>query len=115
MQQKKISYRFGQITIDKKKYNRDVIIYPDRVAPNWWRKTGHRIEPADLTDVVSAKPDVLILGTGSHGLVEVPEETVQYIRSQGIEIFSERTEKAVDLYKHLVHDKKVVAALHLTC
>jgi hypothetical protein len=110
-----ISYKFGQIVIDDTKYNKDVIIFPDRVFANWWRKSGHRIEPDDLTEVVSAKPDVLIIGTGSFGMVTVPEETVQYIRDQGIEVFVERTKKALEHYHKLAKDRKTVAALHLTC
>ena len=110
-----ISYTFGQIIIDDKKYNKDVIIFPDRVFSNWWRKSGHNIEPDDLTEVMDSKPDVLIIGTGSFGMVTVPEETIQYIKSQGIEMIIERTKKALEHYYNLAKDRKTVAALHLTC
>ncbi len=109
-------YSFGRIVIDGKTYTSDVIIYPGRVDASWWRKKGHRLQPADLTDVVSAKPDVLIIGTGYAGVMDVPEETADFIRSKGIEVRVEKTGKAVDAFNSLQGSKKtVVAALHLTC
>jgi len=60
------------------------------------------------------KPEVLIIGTGMYGAMEVPEETREYIRSKGVEIIVEKTKKACELFNEL-KDKKVVAALHLTC
>lgn len=108
-------YSFGRITIDGKTYTSDVIIYPDRVDSSWWRKEGHYLQVVDLTEVINAKPDVLIIGTGYSGVMVVPEETTEFVRSKGIEVRVERTEKAVDIFSSLRKDKKVIAALHLTC
>ena len=46
--------------------------------------------------------------------MEVPEETREYIRSKGVEIIVEKTKKACELFNEL-KNKRVVAALHLTC
>lgn len=108
-------YSFGRITIDGKTYTSDVIIYPDRVDSSWWRKEGHYLQVADLTDVINAKPDVLVIGTGYSGVMAVPKETFGFFISKGIDVRVERTEKAVELYNSLQKDKKVIAALHLTC
>ena len=32
------SYSFGEVVIDGKRYRSDVIVFPDRVKPNWWRE-----------------------------------------------------------------------------
>lgn len=45
----------------------------------------------------------------------VPEETILFIKSKGVELLVERTEKAVELYHNLSKTGKVVAAFHLTC
>ena len=37
------SYIFGKIVIDGQDYDRDVIVYPDYVERNWWRKEGHEL------------------------------------------------------------------------
>ncbi|MCL4456783.1 MAG: Mth938-like domain-containing protein [Nitrospirae bacterium] len=108
-------YSFGRITIEGRTYTSDVIIYPDHVDSSWWRKEGHYLQAADLTDIVNAKPNILIIGTGYSGVMAVPKETLEFIRSKGIEVRIERTEKAVELYNSIQKDKKVIAALHLTC
>jgi hypothetical protein len=110
------SYSFGQIRIDGKAYSSDVIIYADRVDATWWREEGHRLQPEDLVDVLKARPDVLVVGTGFFGVMSVPEYTVEQIRAAGVDVRVEKTGKAVDLFNKLAAgDKRVVAALHLTC
>jgi hypothetical protein len=109
-------YAFGKIVIDGKTYTSDVIIYPEKVDASWWRKEGHRLQPADLETVIREKPDVLIIGTGNVGAMDVPQKTLSFLRSQGIDVRVAPTEKAVDIFKSTSGgNKKVVAALHLTC
>ncbi len=108
-------YSFGKIVIDGKTYTSDVIIYPDLVDSPWWRREGHRLQVVDLDMAISLKPDELIIGTGYSGIMVVPEETIMFIESKGIKVRVERTEKAVELYNSIQGDKKVIAALHLTC
>jgi hypothetical protein len=108
-------YSFGSITIDGKTYTSDVIIYPGRVDSSWWRKEGHNLQIVDLTDVIKAKPDILVVGTGSSGAVRVPKDTISHLESKGIEVHVALTVKAVEIFNKLQKDKIVIAALHLTC
>jgi hypothetical protein len=108
-------YSFGSITINGKTCTSDVIIYPNKVNSSWWRKQGHMLHVEDLTDIIQTKPDVLVVGTGYSGLMIVPKETVLRLESEGIEIHIARTTKAVELFNTLRKEKRVVAALHLTC
>jgi hypothetical protein len=109
-------YSFGSITIDGKTYTSDVIIYPGRVDSSWWRKEGHNLQVVDLVDVINAKPQVLVIGTGSSGAMRVPKGTISHLESRGIEVHAERTGKAVELFNKIQgKDKIVIAALHLTC
>ena len=108
-------YSFGKIIIDGTTYTSDVIIYPDKVNSSWWRKTGHNLEVADLTDVMNEKPEILVIGTGASGLMKVAEETLSYLKSKDIEVFVLRTDEAVEKFNKLQRDKKVIAAFHLTC
>jgi hypothetical protein len=108
-------YSFGTIIINGKTYTSDVIIYADHVDSSWWRKEGHYLHSSDLDKALSAKPELLIIGTGYSGVMVVPEETVLFIKSKGIHVMAERTENAVELYNRLSKDKEIVAALHLTC
>ncbi len=109
------SYTFGSLVVDGEMYTSDVIIYPGRVDPSWWRTEGHRLRPADLALALDAKPEVLIVGTGYSGMMVVPEETKNHIRSKGIEIYIETTGRAVDLFNSMQGKKTIIAALHLTC
>lgn len=109
------SYSFGSLVVDGKMYTSDVIIYPGRVDPSWWRKEGHRLQIADLADALNAKPQILIIGTGYSGMMVVSKETESRIRSLGIDIYVATTGKAVELFNTMQGKKTIVAALHLTC
>ncbi len=108
-------YSFGKITIDGQTYTSDVIIYPERVDASWWRKEGHNLQIEDLTDVFKAEPGVVIIGTGSYGVMKVSKEIITYLEAKGIIVYVERTGKAVELFNELQKSKTVIAALHLTC
>jgi hypothetical protein len=108
-------YSFGSITIEGKVYTSDMIIYPDRVDASWWRKEGHYLQKADLADIVAAKPELLIVGTGAHGVMAVPESTIAFLESHHINVLVEKTDNAVELFNNQPKSKKVIAALHLTC
>lgn len=109
------AYSFGKVTIDGKTYTSDVIIYPDRVDAAWWRKEGHLLQVADLSEVIREKPDVLIVGTGCYGVMKVPRETTEALSGEDIEVHAVKTSEAVQLFNTMPDDKKAVAALHLTC
>lgn len=110
------SYSFGRIVIDGKVHTSDVIIYPDRLDASWWRDEGHSLVPADLPEVLTHPPQVLVIGTGYNGVMQVPRKTVEAFQQQGIEVHTARTAEAVTLFNRLQREHvRVVAALHLTC
>jgi len=109
------SYSFGQIVIDGQTYTSDVIIYPDRVEADWWRRQGHLLVPEDLGAVVAEEARTLIVGTGRSGLMRVPHETLKYLESRAFEVIVENTDDAWQTYNQLSERGAVVAALHLTC
>ena len=109
------SYHFGQIVINGRKYSSDVIVFPDRVRDNWERKIGHQLSLEDITEAINESPEVLVVGTGASGLVEVLPEVRQVAEAQGIELIVEATDKACHTYNQLCHSQKLIAVLHLTC
>jgi len=109
------SYQFGRISVGGRQYTADVIIFPDRVKDNWWRKSGHQLCLEDIADVMAESPEVLIVGTGASGLVEVLPEVRHAADAQGIKLIVEATDKACHTYNQLCRSQRVVAALHLTC
>lgn len=108
-------YDFGRISIDGKSYNNDLIIFPDKIRDDWWRKEGHKLHIEDLKEVLEVRPEVLVVGTGYSGLMKVPSETRRYIESKGIELTAQKTAEACKTFNSLAKSRRVVAALHLTC
>jgi len=109
------SYQFGVIVVSGKEYTSDVIIFPDRVRGNWWRKTGHQLCLDDIAEVITESPGVLVVGTGESGLMKVLPEVKESVDAQGIKLIVEATGKACPTYNQLCRSQKVIAALHLTC
>jgi len=109
------SYRFGSIVIDGKQYTSDVIIYPDRVEGKWWREAGHSLVLADIPEILRNPPDVLVIGQGSVGRMDVMPKTRHQLQEAGIEVIAEMTGQACETYNHLREKRRVAAALHLTC
>ena len=109
------SYSFGKITVDGTVHTSDVIILPGGVRPRWWRKEGHNLQKEDLQEVVEAQPTVLVIGTGNVGMMQVPQETLDYLAARGIRVELERTAAACQRYNELARSEQAAAALHLTC
>ncbi|MGD8969386.1 MAG: Mth938-like domain-containing protein [Anaerolineae bacterium] len=109
------SYRFGQMVVDGERYTKDLILLPDRVIPNWWREQGHRLSVKDLEEVFAAQSEVLVVGTGAHGVMKVPPETRQATREAGVELRIADTDRAWRLYNELREKRRTAGAFHLTC
>src|SRR5262245_49548783 len=60
-------YEFGRIVVAGQEEQRDLIILPDRVVRNWWRREGHALVLEDLDDVLDDLPERLVIGTGAYG------------------------------------------------
>jgi hypothetical protein len=108
-------YKFGEIIIDGKKYTSDIIIFPDRVNSSWWRKDGHKLQTDDIQEILDAKPETLIVGTGKFGMMKLMQNMCELMKSLKIEIVALKTEEACKEYNLLKDLRRVVAALHLTC
>jgi hypothetical protein len=107
-------YRFGHIIIDGHEHTRDVIVLPERVVGNWWRKDGHSLVMEDLADVLDELPERLIVGNGAQGRLNPDPKALEELRDRGIEIEVLQTDEAVRRYSSL-DAASTAAALHLTC
>ncbi|MHA1616606.1 MAG: Mth938-like domain-containing protein [Candidatus Njordarchaeales archaeon] len=109
-------YEFGEIKIGGQKYRSDVIVFPDKVSEDWWRIEGHNLHIEDLWEVIEYKPEILVIGTGYYGRMDVPREVILELEKKGIRVIVAHTREAVEIYnRYLREGRKVVAALHLTC
>lgn len=110
------NYRFGEMIVQGKSYNKDLKIIEGRVVSNWWRKEGHSLDPSDIEDIFNSSAKILIVGTGAYGVMKIPDRTSQIIKSKGIILEAYPTAKAVDRFNELYKKgEKVAGAFHLTC
>jgi len=109
-------YDFGRLVVGGTEYRTDVILLPGRGVERWHRLEGHRLAPRDMDAVAAAAPAVLVVGTGAHGVLEVPEKTTAFLRARGIRVEAYPTRRAIARYNELAAaGEHVAAALHLTC
>lgn len=108
-------YSFGKIIVEGETYTSDVIIFPEHVNSSWWRLEGHLLQIPDLKEIIEEKPSVLIIGTGFYGTMRVPGETINYLKSFGMDVYVHNSKEAVELYNKISSERQTVAALHLTC
>lgn len=109
------SYSFGKMVIDGKTYTQDLIVYPERIEGNWWRKNGHSVCVDDIKGILKEKPDLLVVGKGNPGMMNVLPQTKKALFDAGITLIEEPTEKAIKTYNCLSKTSMVCGAFHLTC
>jgi hypothetical protein len=109
-------YEFGRIRINGRDYRNDVIVFPDRVSPEWWRKNGHSLIMTDLEEVLQYGPDLLIVGRGAYGVMRIPEETREALRKKNIQLVDDITGTAIQRFNEgYEKGENAVGAFHLTC
>ena len=109
-------YRFGLMVVDGEEFTADLKIFPERIVKNWWRKEGHKLYLEDIQDIISYRPEVLVVGTGAYGFMKVQREVEEKLKELGVHLIAEKTSRAAEIFNQLVEEgKKVCGAFHLTC
>jgi hypothetical protein len=109
-------YAFGRIVVDGVTYTDDIKIIDGEVKPQWFRKTGHRVEVSDISDLLEKSPELILFGKGASGNMAVSEEVAEKLEAQRIEMIAKPTQEAVEIFNRLAGEGRSVAAgFHLTC
>jgi hypothetical protein len=111
------SYSPGRVVVDGVELNRDVIVLPNRVLRNWWRRDGHSLVIQDLDDVLEELPERLIVGCGYSGRLQPEPSVIEALAKRGVKVETLPTQEAVARFEELEtrDPAAVAAALHLTC
>lgn len=110
------SYSFGVMQVDGSQYRADLIIFPDRVRPNWRRRQGHSLAIEDLDDVLDFSPEVLVIGKGASGMMHTPASTRKTLEEKGIQVLADNTPEASAVFNEQIErGRKVAGVFHLTC
>lgn len=110
-------YNFGKMVINGDTYEKDLIATNEKVIPNWWRDSGHRLKLMDIQKVLEEeKPEMFIVGKGKFGMMTISKEVKHYLEENNIELYEKESGKASrEFNKQLHRGKKIVGAFHLTC
>jgi len=109
------SYEFGHIVIDGKSYRQDLLIWPGRILSDWWRAEGHLLQIVDVYEALAANPQVLVVGMGQPGRMQVDPALAAHLKDQGVELIALPTREACQFINRLEGKRRLAAALHLTC
>lgn len=109
-------FSFGRIVVNGKTYTNDIKIIDGKVISDWWRKKGHRVDIEDISDILEAKPDILVIGRGTPGLLKSTASLREYLASSHIELIEKKTPKAIAAFNQLFQGgRKVAAGFHVSC
>ena len=103
-------FKYGFFRVDKKEHYGDIKILNDRVK-QWSNRERFTLRREDILDLMTAKPEILVIGTGATGLLKVSDELQMELRQLGIKAHIEKTVKACELYNKLRKERKNVHAL----
>lgn len=110
------NYTFGSIIVDNEIYNSDLILFPNKVLTNWCRENGHLLLIKDLKEIIKYKPDVLIVGTGADGVMEIASETKKELEKLKITLIEAKSAAACNIFNdRMEKGENAVGAFHLTC
>ena len=113
-------FDFGCIVIDGKEYDYDVVVLPDGTVrqreASKAKFGGHTIAKAEIEELAKAKPETIIVGTGTSGIAKVSPEARLYGREAKLNLVVLPSSEAAAKFNQLVHEGKRAAALiHVTC
>ena len=107
-------YGFGWYIIDGKRYEYDITIIKGKVGT--WNREDHLMKEENVLPLIKSNPDVIVIGNGASGCIEVREETIDAITAAGIEVIVKNTKDACSTFNRLVKQgKKVAGIFHATC
>jgi hypothetical protein len=111
---------FGSITIDGKTYNHDVIIRLSGKMDKRQKKlskqqygTSHILSKAEAKTVFEDRCDLLIIGSGQQGNVNLSPEASAYFEKKGCRVIVEPTPEAIRSFNE--SRGKKVSLMHVTC
>jgi len=108
-------YEFGLIVIDGETLKTDLLIWPGRIKADWWRKEAHLLQLDDVAEALAADPQVLVVGMGERGLMQVDPALTAFLKDKGIDLQAHPTPEACRVINDLSGKRRLAAGLHLTC
>ncbi len=107
---------FGRMKVDDEEHRKDLKVVDGKVKGGWWRGKGHLLTAADIPDILENGPEVLVVGAGIPGRMQIDESLKKDLAAQDISLVVLSTDKAAAKFNDLVfRGIRADAAFHLTC
>lgn len=103
------SYLPGRIIINREIYTHSLIISPNQLITKWKPKDIQSLTEADLVEIATLKPEMILLGTGEKSLI-LPAKTLKPLLEQGFSVECMSTASACRTYTVLISEGRQVAA-----
>jgi len=111
---------FGEVTVGKRTYNRDIYVRVDGKVKKRDKTTAratygssHTVGPKELEKLCKGGPEVLFVAAGHSGKLELNEESRRYLSQRSIACETLPTPKAVEAYNRSTRRKAIL--VHVTC
>lgn len=115
------SSKFGEVVINGRSWG-DVLVIGDKIEERddsrLERELGsdHLIGDWEIEKLLSNNPGIIIIATGTAGVLRVTSEVRKKIKKKGIDLIAVTTPNAMIEYNSLVEQgKKVNCLIHTTC
>ena len=108
-------FKFGFFRINGREYYDDIKIIDNQIR-HWTDRIGHQLQEKHLAEILQANPQLVVIGIGASGLLEVSAGIKQMLAAKRIRLLVDKTTYAVQAYnKALQEGVRVAALLHATC
>ncbi len=105
----------GQIHSPEKEIGKDIFLSPEGVSA-WHERKGHKLKRSMVKRALALKPEVLIIGNGVEGALEIGKKARKEIEDAGVKLVVLRTPEACRVYNQLYRlGKRVILLAHGTC
>jgi len=112
--------QFGSITISGELYEHDVVIRLSGHVKKRKKKlskaeygTSHKVSLEEANHIFEAGAQLLIVGTGQYGCVELSDEATKFFRQNGCSVELLPTPQAVTAWNDA--EGAVIGMFHVTC
>ena len=114
------SFSFGSITVDGKKYRRDLFLLPDGAVKQRkggiWKFGGHTFKKEEIEELSRTGAEVMVVGIGTDSQAKLSSEARSFAEQAKLELHILPSDQAVTKFNGLLEQgKKVAALIHITC
>lgn len=111
---------FGSITVGGERFNHDIFITLDGKVKKRKKKlskaiygTSHTISMDEIRHVFEERSEGIVIGSGQHGIAELSDEAMEFLKSKDCQVDLSRTPEAIRRWNEA--EGKWIGLFHITC